>query len=86
MQEAEIDLAWVLRKRLRIIGSVLRSRSLAGKIAITQAFKERIWPLFQQQRLQPVSDSIYPLAGAELAHAHVAANENFGKVALQVTR
>jgi NADPH:quinone reductase-like Zn-dependent oxidoreductase len=31
--KAEIDLALVLRKRLRLIGSVLRSRSLAEKVA-----------------------------------------------------
>ncbi len=84
--KAEIDLALVLRKRLRLIGSVLRSRTRAEKIAITQAFKERVWPLFQQQQLQPIIDSIYPLAEAEQAHAHVAANKNFGKVVLQVTR
>jgi NADPH:quinone reductase-like Zn-dependent oxidoreductase len=31
-----------------------------------------------------VIDSVYPLAEVEKAHAHVAANKNFGKVVLQV--
>jgi len=82
--KAEIDLARVLRKRLRLYGSVLRSRSLAEKIAITQAFKERVLPLFTQQKIQPVIDSVYPLAEAGQAHEHVAANKNFGKVVLKV--
>lgn len=82
--QAEIDLALFLRKRLRLFGSVLRSRSLAEKIAITQAFKERVLPLFENRQIQPVIDSIYPLAEAGQAHAHVAANRNFGKVVLKV--
>jgi putative PIG3 family NAD(P)H quinone oxidoreductase len=82
--KAEIDLAPVLRKRLRVIGSVLRSRSLMEKIAITQAFKERILPLFVSQQIHPVIDTVYPLSEANKAHEHVAANKNFGKVVLRV--
>jgi putative PIG3 family NAD(P)H quinone oxidoreductase len=84
--KAEIDLTLVLRKRLRIIGSVLRSRSLAEKIAITAAFKERVLPLLVNQQIQPVIDSVYPLAEAGKAHDHVAANKNFGKVVLRVVQ
>ncbi|MGH7600796.1 MAG: zinc-binding dehydrogenase, partial [bacterium] len=82
--KAEIDLALILRKRLRLIGSVLRNRTLAEKIAITAAFKEKILPLFINQQIQPVIDSVYPLAEAGAAHEHVAANKNFGKVVLRV--
>lgn len=82
--KSEIDLALVLRKRLRLIGSVLRSRSLAEKIAITAAFRENILPLFVNRQIQPVIDSIYPLAEAGQAHQLVAANKNFGKVVLRV--
>lgn len=82
--KTEIDLALILRKRLRLIGSVLRSRSLAEKIAITAAFKEKILPLFANRQIHPVIDSIYPLAEAGQAHDHVAANKNLGKVILRV--
>lgn len=82
--KAEIDLTLILRKRLRLIGSVLRSRSRAEKIAITAAFKEKVLPLFIAQQIHPVIDSVYPLAAAGPAHEHVAANKNFGKVVLQV--
>jgi putative PIG3 family NAD(P)H quinone oxidoreductase len=81
---AEVDLTLVLRKRLRVIGSVLRSRTLAEKIAITAAFKERIWPLFDEQKIHPVIDSVFPIEEAAKAHDHVAANKNFGKAVLRV--
>jgi putative PIG3 family NAD(P)H quinone oxidoreductase len=82
--KTEIDLALVLRKRLRVIGSVLRSRTLAEKVAITAAFKEKVLPLFVERKIHPVIDSVYPLAEAGEAHEHVAANKNFGKVVLRV--
>ncbi|MGH7455971.1 MAG: zinc-binding dehydrogenase, partial [bacterium] len=82
--KSDIDLTLILRKRLRIIGSVLRSRTLAEKIAITAAFKEKILPLFVNRQIHPVIDSVYPLAEAGAAHEHVVANKNFGKVVLRV--
>jgi putative PIG3 family NAD(P)H quinone oxidoreductase len=83
--KAEIDLTLVLRKRLRLIGSVLRSRTLAEKIEITKAFREKILPLFINQQIHPVIDSVHPLAEAGAAHELVAANKNFGKVVLRVS-
>jgi len=82
--KAEIDLAAVVRKRLRVIGSVLRSRTLAEKIAITRAFATDVLPLFESGALKPIIDSTYAIADAERAHEHVAANKNFGKVILRV--
>jgi putative PIG3 family NAD(P)H quinone oxidoreductase len=82
--QSEIDLTLVLRKRLHLIGSVLRSRTLAEKIAITAAFKEKVLPLLVNRQIHPVIDSVYPLAEAGKAHEHVAANKNFGKVVLRL--
>ncbi len=80
----EINLAPVVGKRLRLIGSVLRSRTLAEKIALTDAFTTEIWPLFETGKLHPVVDAVYPLTDAVAAHQYVAANKNFGKVVLRV--
>jgi putative PIG3 family NAD(P)H quinone oxidoreductase len=80
----EIDLAATVRKRLRVIGSVLRSRSLKEKIAITRDFKAEVLPLFTKQVLKPIVDSVFPLAEVEKAHERVAANLNFGKVVLKI--
>jgi NADPH:quinone reductase-like Zn-dependent oxidoreductase len=34
--------------------------------------------------IRPVIDSVYPIADANAAHAHMAKNENIGKIVLKV--
>jgi len=82
--KADINLAPLVARRLRVIGSVLRTRSLAEKIAISDAFRAEVLPLFANGTLKAVVDSTYPIAEAAAAHEYVAANRNFGKVVLQV--
>lgn len=82
--KAQIDLELLLRKRLRLMGSVLRSRSAQEKIMLTQLFREKVMPQLENGSYQPVIDKIFPLAEAEKAHEYVAANQNTGKVVLAV--
>jgi putative PIG3 family NAD(P)H quinone oxidoreductase len=81
---AEMNLATVLGKSLRIIGSRLRSRPLTEKIAITRQFKERFWPMLEGGKIQPVIDTVFPIEEAQAAHAYVRENRNTGKVILEV--
>ncbi len=81
---AEIDLRAVLSKRLKIIGSTLRSRPLEEKIVLTQAFRKNVLPAFADGSLAPVIDCAYPLREAAAAHRRMAANENAGKIVLLV--
>jgi tumor protein p53-inducible protein 3 len=81
---AEIDLRAVLSKRLRIIGSTLRSRPLEEKVALTRAFVRDVLPAFADGSLAPVIDCAYPLRNAAEAHRRMAANENVGKIVLLV--
>lgn len=80
----EIDLGMVMRKRLQIIGSVMRPQSLEEKIDITQRFVERWLPELKTGILQPVIDTVFPLAQVSEAHAYMEANRNFGKIILKV--
>ena len=80
----EIDLGTVMRKRLQINGSVMRPQSLEEKIAITQRFVERWLPKLKTGKLQPVIDTVFPLAQAREAHAYMEANRNIGKILLKV--
>ena len=82
--KAEINLALLVGKRLRVIGTVLRTRALEEKLALIDGVRRRILPLLADGGLRPVVDSIYDLADAAKAHDHVAANANFGKVILRV--
>jgi NADPH2:quinone reductase len=79
---AEVDLGVLMRQRLEVHGTVLRSRPLEEKIQVTRVFARHLVPLFARGQLKPVVDRIFALAAAGDAHAYVAANEGFGKVVL----
>ena len=81
---AELDLGAILRKRLEIRGTVLRSRPLEEKILAAQTFERHLVPLFATGALAPVVDKTFPLADAAGAHAYVATNDGFGKVVLEM--
>lgn len=81
---AEINLGTLMRNRLKIIGSVMRPQSIKEKIAITQRFVDRWLPELKRGVLQPVIDSVFPLAGVRQAHTYMEENRNFGKIILKV--
>jgi tumor protein p53-inducible protein 3 len=78
---AEVDVVQLLGKRAQIIGSTLRSRSVADKAAIVSAFVERF-----ASRVKPVVHAVLPLERAEDAHRLMESSEHFGKIVLSVTR
>jgi NADPH:quinone reductase len=80
----EIDLGSVLRKRVTIVGTALRSRPLEEKIQATQAFARHLVPLFESGALRPVIDRTFPLSLAAKAHEHMATNDGFGKIVLTI--
>jgi putative PIG3 family NAD(P)H quinone oxidoreductase len=80
------DMSQVLGKRLKIIGSVLRTRPLAEKIEISDKFRDQIWPLFESGQLHPVIDSIFDIQDVGKAHLYVEMNKNIGKVVLSVRK
>jgi NADPH:quinone reductase-like Zn-dependent oxidoreductase len=80
--KTDVDLYQILGKRLHVIGTVMRARSLEEKIEITTAFEREVVPLLAQGTIQPVIDSIFPLDQIEDAHRRLESNETFGKVAL----
>lgn len=82
--ESEISLGRLLMKRLRVIGSVLRSRSLDEKTEIMEQFRQRVWPMFDEDRLRPVIDQVLPIQEAEHAHELMLDNATTGKVVLTI--
>lgn len=79
---ADVDLGVVLRRRLRVMGTVLRARPLEEKILAAQCLERNLGPLFASGACVPVVDRVFPLDQASDAHAYVASNEGFGKVVL----
>jgi putative PIG3 family NAD(P)H quinone oxidoreductase len=81
---AEVDLALMMRRRLRLIGSVLRSRTLEEKEEIKRKFMGRFWSLIESGSIGPVIDSVYPIQEANKAHQHIAEYQNIGKIILKI--
>lgn len=80
----QLDIRKLMTKRIMLKGSTLRSRPLAEKIAIKKAFIEKYWQALEEKRISTVIDSVFPIQDAEKAHAKMQANENIGKILLQV--
>lgn len=81
---AEIPLGEVLKKRIEIVGTVLRSRPLEEKIESAHLLERSLVPWLAEGRVKPVVDRIFPLADAGAAHTYVAGNASFGKVLIEI--
>ncbi len=84
-RDAKLDIGRLLVKRIRVVGSTLRSRSDASKAEIVAQVRERVWPGFEDGRFQPVIHREYPITNIEQAMAEVASNGTIGKVVLSVS-
>jgi len=82
--KAEVNLALLLTRRLRVIGSTLRTRSTHDKAEIISKFIARFGSALEAGRLKPVVDRVLPLEQAAEAHRVVQSSAHFGKVVLRV--
>ena len=82
--KAETNLGIVLRKRLQVFGTVMRSRPHADRAAITRDYQAHLEPALVDGRMHPVIDRVFPLREAAEAHRYMEANQNFGKIVLDV--
>jgi len=80
--EATLDFAAVMRKRLTIIGTVLRARTSEEKATATRLFANHVVPLLADGIVRPVIDKVYKLAEVREAHLRMESNESFGKIIL----
>ena len=78
----EINLGQLMVKRLRVIGSTLRARSLLEKTAIIGDLQEKVWPKIASGEIKPVIDKVYPLQDVAEAQDWVASDKTIGKVVL----
>ncbi len=82
--KAELDFSLVMRKRLRIFGTVLRARSAEEKATATRLFAEQIVPLLADGKLKPTIDRVFKIAEIREAHEYLESNQSFGKVVLEI--
>ncbi|HEX6560074.1 MAG TPA: zinc-binding dehydrogenase, partial [Longimicrobiales bacterium] len=81
-RSASLDMDALLSKRATIVGTAMRSRPLAEKIAVAADFSRDVRPLLASVAIAPVIDRVLPMASVVEAHRVVEANQNVGKVIL----
>jgi NADPH:quinone reductase len=83
--DTEADLGPILRKRLEVIGTAMRTRGLEERIPMVAEFAGRMLPLFEPRTdqaapLRPVLERTYPMAQLADAHRVMEGNATFGKI------
>ncbi|MEO8031803.1 MAG: NAD(P)H-quinone oxidoreductase [Gemmatimonadota bacterium] len=78
--EAATSLSPILRKRLTVVGSVMRTRSLEERISLVAEFSAQVLPHFPP--LRAVVGATFPMADAASAHGAMERDETFGKTVL----
>lgn len=76
------DLAAIMRKRVQVVGTTLRARSLEYKERLTRDFTDFAFPLFADARLKPVVDRVFRWEDVARAHRYMEENRNIGKIVL----
>jgi len=82
--KSEIDIMPILRKRLVLTGSTLRTRSIEEKGALANAVHQHVWPLFESGAVQVIVHQTFPLRDAASAHRVMESSAHVGKLVLQV--
>jgi putative PIG3 family NAD(P)H quinone oxidoreductase len=84
--KAELNIGRLMVKRQRVIGSVLRSRSVAEKTGVTESFVERVMPHLADGTIKPVIHEVIDLDDAVRGHEMMEANANTGKIVMIVNK
>lgn len=82
--DSTLNLSTVMKKRLTILGTVLRSRPLEEKISLVQHFAREMLPLFDAGKLKPVLNRVFQLSEIREAHALMEDNQTTGKFVVRV--
>lgn len=80
--KADLTLEPMLRKRLEVIGSVMRSRPATERAALAEDFGARVMPWFSRGAVRPVIGATYRMAAIAEAHAAMEGDQVFGKIVM----
>jgi putative PIG3 family NAD(P)H quinone oxidoreductase len=81
---ATVNVGALMVKRVHWVGTMLRSRPLEEKIAVSRRFAAEVLPLFTAGRVRPVIDRRFALDDVAEAHRVMEADANVGKLLLDV--
>ncbi|MGA8296924.1 MAG: zinc-binding dehydrogenase [Acidimicrobiales bacterium] len=78
----EIDLFVLMNRRARLMGSMLRPRSIAEKQSVIEGVARDVLPLIESGKVRVPVDSTFALSDADAAYRHFAEGGKFGKIVL----
>jgi len=81
---SELDLAALMMKRIRLIGSTLRARPIEEKAVVMSQMEERLWSVIASGGISVTVEAVLPIKKAEEGHALIASDQTIGKVVLEV--
>lgn len=79
-----IDLKWMYKKNLRIIGNTLRSRPPEMKAHILSKLVSDVWPMIESELVRPSIFKVFPIEQAQEAQQLLLDGKQVGKVVLKV--
>ena len=82
--EATINIFTIMRNRLRLSGSTMKSRPFPEKARLARDIRAKVWPHLEAGRFRPVLDQAYPLAEAAKAHERMESSGHIGKIVLKI--
>src|SRR5690606_27232891 len=78
-----VSLSDIAARRAVVTASRMRPLELDKKRAVARDLEERVWPHLGS-RIDPVLDSVFPLAQADASHARMESSAHIGKILLAV--
>lgn len=81
---AQIDLATLWMKRLRLIGVTFRTRTALERLECIQACARDLLPALDAGRIQIPIDRTFPMEQIAAAHAYIQQDQHIGKIVLVI--
>ncbi|EJF91761.1 NAD(P)H-quinone oxidoreductase [Bartonella tamiae] len=82
--KANVNLGYLMVKRLIHTGSTLRIRDTAFKADIAKSLYQKVWPLLEEGKITPIIDQVFSLNDVEKAHERMETSKHIGKIILKI--
>lgn len=83
--QATLDLDLLAFRRISLIGTTFRSRTVEERVATVRRFEQEALPAITAGTVRPVIDAVYGVAGAEQARSRLEDGRHVGKIVLTFT-
>ena len=82
--KTNLNMTDILKRRLTVTGSTLRSRATSFKANIAESLAKKVWPLLEKKIIKPLIFASFSLEDAAEAHRLMESSQHIGKIILDV--